>query len=187
MYMDKIRKTLKCANNRGALCGQEYWCLMRTYWYDDMIWYDMIWYDIFVNCNWVATRWQLYSTHLHTNNTQNDTKQTIHRTTQNLSTIKKYGRVRAVPRLGELYPGICLTTEEKARKNLSQGSRTIRMSRTQAAEMYFLRAIATICIYISHVGCLVYVSLNRQPLFITRKYIFYTNCNMTCLLFYMGF
>jgi hypothetical protein len=26
-----------------------------------------------------------------------------------------------VPRLCELYPGICLTTEEKARKNLSQG------------------------------------------------------------------
>jgi len=38
-------------------------------------------YDIF-NCNWVATRWQQYSTHLHTDNTQNDTKQTIHRTTQ---------------------------------------------------------------------------------------------------------
>jgi hypothetical protein len=30
--------------------------------------------------------------------------------------------MRAVPCLGELYPGICLTTEEKARKNLSQGS-----------------------------------------------------------------
>jgi hypothetical protein len=29
----------------------------------------------------------------------------------------------AVPSLCELYPGICLTTEEKARKNLSQGSR----------------------------------------------------------------
>ena len=41
-----------------------------------------IWYDIFVNRNWVVTRWQKYSTHLHTNNTQNDTKQTIHRTTQ---------------------------------------------------------------------------------------------------------
>jgi hypothetical protein len=27
-----------------------------------------------------------------------------------------------VPRLCELYHGICLTTEEKARKNLSQGS-----------------------------------------------------------------
>jgi len=31
--------------------------------------------------------------------------------------------VRAVPRLCELYTGICLTTEEKAQKNLSQGSR----------------------------------------------------------------
>ena len=29
--------------------------------------------DIFVNCNWVATQWQ-YSTHLHTNSTQKDTK-----------------------------------------------------------------------------------------------------------------
>jgi len=38
-------------------------------------------YDIF-NCNWVATRWQLFSTHVHTNNTGNITKQTIHRTTQ---------------------------------------------------------------------------------------------------------
>jgi len=50
--------------------------------------------DIFVNCNWVVTRWQQYSTHLHTNSTHNDTKQTIHRTTQ------QFGRVRAVPRLG---------------------------------------------------------------------------------------
>ena len=46
--------------------------------------YDNIWYDIFVNCNWVATRWQQCSTHLHTNNKQNDSKQTIHRTTQKL-------------------------------------------------------------------------------------------------------
>jgi hypothetical protein len=38
--------------------------------------------DTLVNCNWVATRWQQYSTHLHTNSTQNDTKQTMHRTTQ---------------------------------------------------------------------------------------------------------
>jgi hypothetical protein len=35
----------------------------------------------------------------------------------------KFGRVLAVPSLCELYPGICFTTEEKARKNLSQGSR----------------------------------------------------------------
>jgi len=43
--------------------------------------------------------------------------QTVHRTTQ------QFGRVRAVPRLGYLYSGICLTTEEKAQKNLSEGSR----------------------------------------------------------------
>jgi len=30
-------------------------------------------YDIFVNYIWVDTRWQQYSTHLHTNNTQNNT------------------------------------------------------------------------------------------------------------------
>ena len=36
--------------------------------------------DIFVNWNWVATRWQLFSTHIHTNNTGNVTKQTIQRT-----------------------------------------------------------------------------------------------------------
>jgi len=34
--------------------------------------YDMTY---LLDCNWVDTRW-------HTNNTQNDTKQTIHRTTQ---------------------------------------------------------------------------------------------------------
>jgi len=41
--------------------------------------------------------------------------QTIHRTTQNKQYIeqhKNFGRVPTVPHLGELYPGICLTTEE---------------------------------------------------------------------------
>jgi hypothetical protein len=58
--------------------------------------------------------------------------QAIHRTTQNKQYIeqhKNFGRVRAVPRLGELYPGNCLTTEETARKTLSQGSRTIKTHR----------------------------------------------------------
>ena len=68
---------------------------------------------IFVNCSWVATQWQQYSTNLHTNNTQTDTKQTIHRTTQ------KFGRMRAVFHLFGFYPGICLTTEVKARRTLS--------------------------------------------------------------------
>jgi len=34
-------------------------------------------------------------------------------------------RVRPVPRLFELYPGICLTTEKKARKHFSQGGRRV--------------------------------------------------------------
>ena len=37
-------------------------------------------YVIFVKCSWVATRWQQYSTHLHTDSTQKDTKQIIHKT-----------------------------------------------------------------------------------------------------------
>jgi hypothetical protein len=40
----------------------------------------------------------------------------------NNKTIVLLGRVLAVPSLCELYPGICLKTEKKARKNLSQGS-----------------------------------------------------------------
>jgi hypothetical protein len=35
------------------------------------------------------------------------------------------GIVRAVPRLCQLYRGICRTTEEKARKTLNQGSRRV--------------------------------------------------------------
>jgi len=86
--------------------------------------------DIFVNCNWVATRWQLFDTHIHTNNTGNVTKQTMQRAQKYVEQHKKYratqqpGRVRAVPRLCWFYPGISLTTEEKAQKNLSQGSQT---------------------------------------------------------------
>jgi len=42
-----------------------------------------------------------------------------HKTTNTYKHTKVFGRVRAVPRLCELYPGFCLTTEEKAWKNLS--------------------------------------------------------------------
>jgi len=53
------------------------------------------------------------STHLHTNNTQNNTNN------------NSCGRVRAVPRLCEFYTGICLATEKKARENLSQGKKNL--------------------------------------------------------------
>ena len=66
----------------------------------------------------------VHYTYTHTNNTEIDTKQTTHRTAQ------KLGRVRAVPRLCEFYPGICPTTEEKAWENLSQGSQTSQSSQT---------------------------------------------------------
>ena len=51
--------------------------------------------------------------------------QTIYRTIQNKQYIEQhnnFGIVLAVPLLRYLYPGICLTTEEKARKNLSCGT-----------------------------------------------------------------
>jgi len=50
---------------------------------------NSLWNDIF-NCNLVATRWQSYSTHKHTNNTDNDIKQKIHRTTQKYTEQHKY-------------------------------------------------------------------------------------------------
>jgi hypothetical protein len=60
------------------------------------------------NCNWVDTRWQQYSTHLHTNCTQNTENGTYITATTTTNCV-----VQAVSRLYELYPGICLTTEEK--------------------------------------------------------------------------
>jgi hypothetical protein len=62
----------------------------------------------------------LFSTHIHTNNTGNFTKQTIHRTQKYIKNKKKIhretqqlGRVRAVPSLCGFYLGIYVTTEEK--------------------------------------------------------------------------
>jgi len=57
--------------------------------------------------------------------------QTIHRTIQNKQYIeqhKKFERVWVVPSLCELYPGIFLTTEEKAWKNLRHGSRRCQLA-----------------------------------------------------------
>jgi hypothetical protein len=45
--------------------------------------------DIF-NCNWVATRWHSFSTHIHTNNTGNVTNQTIQKTKKYIEQHKKY-------------------------------------------------------------------------------------------------
>jgi hypothetical protein len=52
--------------------------------------------------------------------------QTVHRIqiTEHTKQYKSW-EMRAVPRLCELYTGICLTAEENARKNLSHGSRKV--------------------------------------------------------------
>jgi hypothetical protein len=54
------------------------------------------------------------STHLHTNNTQNNTNN--NRTIQITNNVEECGQC---PVFASFYPGICLTTEEKARKNQS--------------------------------------------------------------------
>jgi hypothetical protein len=81
----KWTKLVSCSKYCGKLQGDHscylylysysyryrYWSYSYSYRYRYWYWYFDI--DIFVNCNWVATRWQQYSTHLHTNNTQNNT------------------------------------------------------------------------------------------------------------------
>jgi uncharacterized integral membrane protein len=53
---------------------------------------------------------------------------TIHRTTQLI-----WEECGPCPVFCELYPGICLTTEEKARKTLSQGRKTsVRVEKPQS-------------------------------------------------------
>jgi len=51
--------------------------------------------------------------------------QTVHRTTQ----LTNWEECGPCSRLCELYPGICLTAEGKARENLSQGSRRVAVGR----------------------------------------------------------
>jgi hypothetical protein len=63
------------------------------------------------------------STHLHTNNTQNNTNN--NRTTQIQANVEECG---SCPVFCEFYPGICLTTEKKPRKNLSQGKKSFSQS-----------------------------------------------------------
>jgi hypothetical protein len=72
------------------------------------------------------------STHLHTNNTQNNTNNS--RTTQITTNVEECG---PGPVFASFYPGICLTTEKKSRKNLSQGNKTsIRLRKTSVRVQY---------------------------------------------------
>jgi len=74
----------------------------------------------------------LQHTHTHTHTLQNNIKppqyklkQTIHRTTQITTNVEECG---PCPVFASFYPGICLTTEEKSRKNLSEGKKNLSQS-----------------------------------------------------------
>jgi hypothetical protein len=56
-----------------SLCSFAIWNCVTGYPISDVSKKNTFGIDIFVNSNWVATRWQQYSTHLHTNSAQNNT------------------------------------------------------------------------------------------------------------------
>ena len=66
--------SLLCRTLMGTTVSAPIGCTIR-YWRKNVAFMKVrclcrwVWYDIFVNCSWVVTRWQKYSTHLHTNNT----------------------------------------------------------------------------------------------------------------------
>jgi hypothetical protein len=99
-------------------------------WHDNLLFFENLWKfsslfqmrkEIF-NCNWVATRWLQNSTHLHTHDTQNDKKQTLHRTTQ------KFRKIGGRAPSWRVIPWHLSYNWGKAREN-NQGSWTIRIHR----------------------------------------------------------
>ena len=67
--------------------------------------------------------------------------------------------MRTVPRFCDVYPGICITTEEKARKTLSQGSRrmpvgTKKTEYTEESTEYYTPIYAQVLqvVYFLHVS-----------------------------------
>jgi hypothetical protein len=95
-----------------------------------MISYDMIYIYIF-NCNWVDTRWQQYSTHLHTNNTQNAENGTY-------ITIKKLGTYITIKKLGTYI------TIKKFKTNLGIYIYNISICACQVSEMFVTVTVTVI-------------------------------------------
>jgi hypothetical protein len=110
-------------------------------------WFLMLNFRHFYMCNgcWNMNCTRLYAVSLYTDryeifvklrlglppggsSTEHIYTQTLHRMTHNKQYTeqhKNFGRALAMPRLCELYPGICLTAEEKARKNPISSRRSI--------------------------------------------------------------
>jgi hypothetical protein len=77
-------------------------------------------FDIYVNCNWVVARWQYYSTHLHTNNTQNNTNK--YRTTEITTNAEDCG---PCPVFASFTLAFALQLRKKHGKYLSQGKENL--------------------------------------------------------------
>ena len=71
-----------------------------------------------------------------------------------------------MPRLCQLYPGICLTAEEKARKTLSEGSRRVPVGTMKIQNMQN-RAYITIRIHKHNNKNTQFTELNKIPQNIT--------------------
>ena len=68
-------------------------------------------------------------------------KQYIEQHNRHKEYIQQYNleRVRTVPGICVVYPGICLTTEEKAGKTLSLGSRTMPVGKEYTEQRIILK------------------------------------------------
>jgi hypothetical protein len=64
--------------------------------------------------------------------------------------------MRTVPRLCDEYPGICLTTEEIVRKNLSQGSRRVPVGtmKTEYTEQIYIYIYMCVCVCVCVCLCM---------------------------------
>jgi len=60
--MKSVYSAVRTGSLNKAVCASSLKGFMRGFLL------HVVWYDIF-NYNWVATRWQFFSTHIHTNNT----------------------------------------------------------------------------------------------------------------------
>ena len=76
-----------------------------------------------------------------------------------------------MPRLCELYPGICFTTEEKARKNLRQGKKNLRQGKKNLIQSIIcMNRVIDYCFYV-----FVYLQTNTTN---TVLYVVYVQWNM---------
>jgi hypothetical protein len=78
------------------------WYVNDMIWYMLIIWYDMVWYTF----KWylVDTRWQQYSTHLHTNSTQNTENGTYITMKKFKTNLGSAGRALSLPVIPGHFP-----------------------------------------------------------------------------------